>query len=74
MESFDVEEICGDRDGQGGQLQYLVKWEGYEECKWEPAGNLSCPEEVQKWTKLQPGKQKSRYAAAPRREIATSTA
>ena len=69
--SYDVEEICGERDGQGGQRQYLVKWQGYEECTWEPAENLSCPEEVQKWTKLQPVKQNSKYAAALRRGVAT---
>jgi hypothetical protein len=69
--SYDVEEICGERDGQGGQRQYLVKWQGYEECTWEPAENLSGPEEVQKWTKLQPVKQNSKYAAALRRGVAT---
>ena len=71
--SYDVEEICGERDGQGGQRQYLVKWQGYQECTWEPAKNLSCPEEVQKWTKLQPVKQKSKYAAALRGGVATVT-
>ena len=71
--AFDVEEICGERDA-AGQRQYLVKWEGYDECTWEPASNLSCPEEVQKWTKLQPSKQKSKYAAALRKGVATITA
>ena len=68
--TFDVEEICGEREGQGGQRRCLVKWQGYEDCTWEPASNLSCPEEVQKWTKLQPTKQRSKYTAALRRGVA----
>ena len=47
-----VQEICGERDTSNNQRQYLIKWEGYEDCTWEPGENLNCAEEVDAWTQL----------------------
>ena len=69
-----VQEICGERETSDSQRQYLVRWEGFEDCTWEPEENLSCPEKVDAWTQLSAVKRKSRYTAALRRGIAMVTA
>ena len=38
-EEFEVEKILEQRDGRGGQVEYLVKWRGWEDRfnSWEPS-------------------------------------
>ncbi|KAH8677504.1 hypothetical protein BX600DRAFT_129888 [Xylariales sp. PMI_506] len=44
-EEFEVDAILAERPNPGspGDMQYLIKWEGYDmdQCTWESAGNLS---------------------------------
>ena len=45
---YEVEEIIDEKTTNGG-LHYLVKWKGYGDNTWEPVGNLSGPEIVNKY-------------------------
>lgn len=36
------------------QVQYLVKWVGYDEPSWEPAKNILCPRLIQIFEENQP--------------------
>lgn len=51
MESYEVEEIVDERKvRRTGELQYLVKWKGYEEFSWEPAKHLdNCSAKIRKY-------------------------
>ena len=71
-ETYEVECICGEREAEEDQKQYLVKWLGHEECTWEPEENLSCPDKVNEWTKLSAVQQKSKYNTAIRRGIVSA--
>ena len=47
-DEYEVEEIVGKREKRG-QVEYLVKWKGWEEEKdrtWEPLGNLKGSEKL----------------------------
>ena len=70
--TFDVQEVCGERVSAQGQKQYLIRWEGYDECTWEPNDNLSCSDKVSKWTQLSMLEQRARYNAACRQGIAAA--
>jgi len=55
-EEHEVEEILDHREGKEGQIEYLVKWKGFEDDdeanqSWEPSANLSCPELVEAYEK-----------------------
>jgi hypothetical protein len=41
------------------QLQYLVKWKGYNETSWEPAANVDGIKAIDKFHTQQPGKPRS---------------
>jgi len=45
-EEYVVEALLEKKKKRNGQIEYLVKWEGYsdeEDNTWEPVGNLQCP-------------------------------
>ena len=59
--AYQVEMIAGERAGSKSksattsskQKQFLVKWEGYNEAKWEPKENLSgCSDKITEWMSL----------------------
>lgn len=53
-EHYEIEEIRGARR-QGRGIQYLIKWQGYEDMTWEPARNLVNAEEaLQNFYKIHP--------------------
>ena len=42
-EEYEVETVLDKRTKKGGQVEYLVKWKGYDDPDdntWEPADNL----------------------------------
>jgi Chromo (CHRromatin Organisation MOdifier) domain/Chromo shadow domain len=59
-EVFVVEKVVGKRM-EGGELQYLLKWEDYpsSDNTWEPASGLDCPKLVAKFEKRHAEKGKS---------------
>jgi len=46
---MEVEAILGMRDGPDGDVEYLVKWVGFEKPSdntWEPEENLNCTDKI----------------------------
>jgi hypothetical protein len=65
--TYEIEGIMGERQAQGGQTQYLIKWEGFQQHSWEPLANLTgCPEKVTEWTRLSHTARLARHARAKR--------
>jgi hypothetical protein len=54
-EEYKVEQIDDSRLFRR-QLQYLVKWQGYNECSWEPATNVDGLKAINDFHTEQPGK------------------
>jgi hypothetical protein len=50
-EEWEVEEICGDRTRDDGDLELLVRWKGGEET-WEPYENVAETEALDKYERL----------------------
>lgn len=50
---YAIEDIVGQRIGENGSLEYLVKWENYDssENTWEPVENLDCEFLIEAYTK-----------------------
>lgn len=53
---YEVEKILDARTNQRGQLEYLIKWEGYENADntWEPTKNLNCLELLEEFHRRNP--------------------
>lgn len=45
---YEVEEIIKQKVKKG-KTMYLVKWKGYEEATWVPAGELNADEIIEDW-------------------------
>ncbi len=54
-EDYEVESIL-DKRTVSGQVQYLIKWKGYEHVDntWEPVENLSCPRLLEQFHRRNP--------------------
>jgi hypothetical protein len=48
---WEVEEICGHRRGDDGDLQLLVRWRGGEEI-WEPYENMAETQALDEYERL----------------------
>uniref|UniRef100_A0A914Q0X6 Chromo domain-containing protein n=1 Tax=Panagrolaimus davidi TaxID=227884 RepID=A0A914Q0X6_9BILA len=48
--AYTVEKIL-DKKGKGKNVQYFIKWKGYDETNnsWEPKSNCNCPELIQQF-------------------------
>lgn len=53
-EEYEVEAIVDKRIGSNGQVEYLVKWQGYDasDNTWEKVTNLFCQERIQEFEKV----------------------
>jgi len=62
-----VENIVGKRSVRGGKVQYFVKWEGFPDTDntWEPEENLSCPEKVEEYNRVNKDKAGPASKTAP---------
>ena len=40
LDEWEVEAVLDHRVGNSGKLEFLTKWEGYEDPTWEPIGNF----------------------------------
>ena len=47
-DTYNAEYICA-QSGTGRNLQYEVKWEGYEETSWEPPSHMEGTEALEAW-------------------------
>lgn len=49
---WEVEKLCGVREGANGEWEYLVKWKGYRNCTWVTTSDLDhCAEAITEyWT------------------------
>lgn len=62
-EFYNVEEIRARRiNSSTGALEYLIKWEGYEEDanSWEPSDNLNCPDALSRFEEREREKEKEK--------------
>ena len=50
-EEYAVEKILGKRKNKKNQVEYLIKWQGYDssENSWESVKNLNCPDLVKEF-------------------------
>jgi len=46
---YEVEKILDKRTKKGGQVDYLLKWRGYDEPTWETAKNVFCTDLVKQF-------------------------
>jgi chromodomain-containing protein len=53
-DEYEVEAIIDKRVDPQGRTEYLVKWQGYEDCDntWEAVTNLFCPERIQEFEQV----------------------
>jgi hypothetical protein len=68
---FKVEEVRGRRVDPSGDVEYLIKWEGYasDENTWEPAENVS-KDLISDWRERKRAKAAAEYAAAEAKRAA----
>ncbi|KAI6242040.1 Blast:Chromobox protein-like protein 1 [Aphelenchoides fujianensis] len=55
---FVVEKIMGKRTNKAGQIEYRIKWKGYDHSdnSWEPAKNCACPELIEAFEEAEAAK------------------
>ena len=56
---YEVEQILGERGRSRSSKHYLVKYQGYEGCWWQPAKNLNeCARVLKRWEMLAPAEKR----------------